>query len=76
MNKLEKHITAPINNEITKDLKSGDYVYISGTIYTARDAVYMVPDMYTYQVPYIQQEMLHTKECLKQCRKEKILLFL
>lgn len=40
MNKLEKHITAPINNEITKDLKSGDYVYISGTIYTARDAAH------------------------------------
>ena len=37
---MEKHITAPINDEITKDLKSGDYVYISGTIYTARDAAH------------------------------------
>lgn len=37
---MEKHITAPINEEITKDLKAGDYIYISGTIYTARDAAH------------------------------------
>lgn len=37
---MEKHITAPINAEITKDLKAGDYIYISGTIYTARDAAH------------------------------------
>lgn len=37
---MEKHITAPINDKITKDLKSGDYVYITGTIYTARDAAH------------------------------------
>lgn len=37
---MEKHITAPINEEITKNLKAGDYIYISGTIYTARDAAH------------------------------------
>lgn len=37
---MEKHITTPINDDITKDLKAGDYVYISGTIYTARDAAH------------------------------------
>lgn len=37
---MEKHITTPINEEITKDLKAGDYIYISGTIYTARDAAH------------------------------------
>lgn len=37
---MEKYITAPITEEITKDLKYGDYVYISGTIYTARDAAH------------------------------------
>lgn len=37
---MEKYITAPINDNITKDLKSGDYVYITGTIYTARDAAH------------------------------------
>lgn len=37
---MEKYITAPINDEITKELQSGDYVYITGTIYTARDAAH------------------------------------
>ncbi len=37
---MEKHINAPFTEEQTKELKSGDYVYISGTIYTARDAAH------------------------------------
>lgn len=37
---MEKHITTPITQEITKDLKSGDYVYITGEIYVARDAAH------------------------------------
>lgn len=38
--KMEKYITTPITKEIVKTLHSGDYVYISGTIYTARDAAH------------------------------------
>lgn len=37
---MEKHITAPVNKEEIKGLKAGDYVYISGIIYTARDAAH------------------------------------
>ena len=37
---MEKHITTPITKEVTTTLKSGDYVYISGVIYTARDAAH------------------------------------
>ena len=37
---MEKHITAPINDKTVSELKSGDYVYITGTIYTARDAAH------------------------------------
>ena len=37
---MEKHITAPIKKEEVADLKAGDYVYITGTIYTARDAAH------------------------------------
>lgn len=37
---MDKHITTPITAETTKDLKSGDYVYITGTIYVARDAAH------------------------------------
>ncbi len=37
---MDKHITAPIDKETARTLKAGDYVYISGTIYTARDAAH------------------------------------
>lgn len=37
---MDKHITTPITEEKTKDLRSGDYVYINGTIYVARDAAH------------------------------------
>lgn len=37
---MDKYITTPITEETTADLKSGDYVYISGTIYVARDAAH------------------------------------
>ena len=37
---MEKHIKAPLNDKTVKELKSGDYVYITGTIYTARDAAH------------------------------------
>lgn len=37
---MDKYINAPFCSEDIKDLKSGDYVYITGTIYTARDAAH------------------------------------
>ena len=37
---MEKYIQAPLKREEIKNLKSGDYVYITGTIYTARDAAH------------------------------------
>ena len=37
---MERHIFAPINKEELANLKAGDYVYITGTIYTARDAAH------------------------------------
>ncbi len=38
---MDKHIKAPITNEDARLLKAGDYVYITGTIYTARDAAHL-----------------------------------
>ena len=35
-----KIIRTPITKDVTKELKAGDYVYITGTIYTARDAAH------------------------------------
>ena len=37
---MEKHIETPITEEIAKTLQAGDYIYITGTIYTARDAAH------------------------------------
>lgn len=37
---MDRHITAPISDEDARSLHSGDYVYITGTIYTARDAAH------------------------------------
>lgn len=37
---MERHITAPFDKEQVKELHAGDYVYITGTIYTARDAAH------------------------------------
>lgn len=37
---MDQHITTPITEEVTKKLHSGDYVYITGTIYVARDAAH------------------------------------
>ena len=33
-------IEAPLKDEVAKKLRAGDYVYITGTIYTARDAAH------------------------------------
>ena len=37
---MERTITVPIKKEQIVDLRAGDYVYISGTIYSARDAAH------------------------------------
>lgn len=37
---MDKHIKAPITKEVSRSLHVGDYVYITGTIYTARDAAH------------------------------------
>lgn len=37
---MDRHIQAPISKETAGELRAGDYVYISGVIYTARDAAH------------------------------------
>ena len=37
---MEKHIKTPITKEIAETLNAGDYIYLTGTIYTARDAAH------------------------------------
>lgn len=37
---MDRHISVPLNNEDVAVLRAGDYVYLTGTIYTARDAAH------------------------------------
>ena len=37
---MDKYIKTPISNEDARQLRAGDYVYLTGTIYTARDAAH------------------------------------
>lgn len=37
---MERYIHTPITESVTKELKAGDYIYLTGTIYTARDAAH------------------------------------
>ena len=37
---MDRYINAPISDDDAKSLRAGDYVYITGTIYTARDAAH------------------------------------
>ncbi len=38
---MDKYMQAPLDKEEVKALEAGDYVYITGTIYTARDAAHL-----------------------------------
>lgn len=37
---MDRHIQVPIKREDAKSLRAGDYVYLTGIIYTARDAAH------------------------------------
>ena len=37
---MDRYINVPLSNEDARSLHAGDYVYLTGTIYTARDAAH------------------------------------
>ena len=37
---MDRYIETPLTKEKVKELQAGDYVYITGTVYTARDAAH------------------------------------
>ena len=41
---MDRYLKAPLDREEVKTLQAGDYVYITGTIYTARDAAHLRMD--------------------------------
>ena len=36
---MDKHINVPLTDVSAASLRAGDYVYLTGTIYTARDEI-------------------------------------
>lgn len=62
---MDRHITAPITKETAKTLRAGDYVYITGTIYTARDAAHKR-----------MQETLQRGEALPLEMKENVIYYM
>ena len=62
---MDKYINAPISDEEAKELRAGDYVYITGIIYTARDAAHK--RMY---------EALQNKEALPIDMKNNIIYYM
>ena len=62
---MDRHITTPITKETAKTLHAGDYVYITGTIYTARDAAHKR-----------MQETLQRGEALPLEMKENVIYYM
>ena len=62
---MEKHIKVPMTREEAKQLKAGDYVYLTGTIYTARDAAHKR-----------MQETLQRGEALPLEMKENVIYYM
>ncbi len=38
---MKRHIDTPLTKDKVKEINAGDYVYITGTVYTARDAAHL-----------------------------------
>lgn len=62
---MEQYIQAPMKAEDVKKLKAGDYVYITGTIYTARDAAHKR-----------MSEALEKGECLPMEMKQNVIYYM
>lgn len=62
---MDKYISVPLTAETAADLRAGDYVYLSGTIYTARDAAHK--RMY---------EALERKEALPLDMKDNVIYYM
>ena len=54
---MEKHISLPLSEQDIAELKAGDYVYLNGIIYSARDAAH---DRMQESVPFdIQNQIIY-----------------
>lgn len=62
---MDKYMNVPLTDEDTKKLRAGDYVYLSGTIYTARDAAHKR-----------MADTLNVKECLPIEMKNNVIYYM
>ena len=62
---MDRHISAPVGRETAEELRAGDYVYITGIIYTARDAAHKR-----------MQETLQRGEALPLEMKENVIYYM
>lgn len=62
---MDKYMNVPLTDEDTKKLRAGDYVYLSGTIYTARDAAHKR-----------MADTLNAKECLPIEMKNNVIYYM
>ena len=70
---MDRKIQVPISKEDAKSLRAGDYVYLTGTIYTARDAAHK--RMQSSRFPLRWTAMLSIIwDRLRQERKDRLVL--
>ena len=70
---MDKHIDVPFDSSVSTTLKAGDYVYIDGIVYSARDAAHK--RMYDAIMESLQ-EMQRIKECTKLLKEVKSCLLM
>jgi fumarate hydratase subunit beta len=71
---MDKYIKTPITAEVTEDLRAGDYVYITGTVYVARDAAHkrLVEALEKTEREFYAERFLSKTDGLQQSEQEKL----
>lgn len=71
---MDKYVKTPITAEVTENLYAGDYVYITGTVYVARDAAHkrLVEALDQAEAEFYAEAAKDRKESLQQSEKEEL----
>lgn len=71
---MDKYVKTPITAEVTENLYAGDYVYITGTVYVARDAAHkrLVEALDQSEAEFYAEAAKDRKESLQQSEKEEL----
>lgn len=71
---MDKYIKTPVTAEVTEDLHAGDYVYITGTVYVARDAAHkrMAEALEQTEQEFYAEFSSNKRKNLQQSEKEEL----